>query len=473
MTLSFDATAESKRGWKAGTLLLMVEPVSLAQPAITAAMDGISTISVDITTFPAGANFVRLEYKLSTNSVWLGGPTGLVEADFPTIVEVGTEPAAGTWDFRAIAYNVYTESAPSEIVSAQTDTPVVTPTAPTLSAPTAISSSQITVTITGGSGADLWTAQRSPAGAGTWTNAGAVTVGSTSYTYGSLSASTAYDFRFVASNTAGSANSNTVTQTTSASDASALFFDDFERSAIVGASQNNINWSGFGNNPFGSASIVTDRPKSGTRSVRMRYAATSDTQDSSVELRMSPSGRQWTEYCVRYFLYLPANFNHRNASGSDNTKGIMQSWSGTYGAVASNQYIGFEYWPNGDGSSYLTFRAGRDGVDLAHTANGGESGSGNMFRLSERGKWLQIRIHVVLASGVGQTNGTIRAWKWVEGQASAELLFTKTNWGYSTRGNYIDSFYFLGWSNSGFNEQTDFYIDRFAIHNALLEWEAF
>lgn len=473
MSLTWGSLVRALRGYKAGTVLLTTQPVSIPAPVISATMDGISTIEVGVVTFPAEANLVRLEYKLSTNSVWIPGPANLVEADFPIVVEVGTEPTAGTWNFRAIGYNVYTESAPSEIASAQTDTPVVAPTAPTLSAPTAISSTQITVTIAGGSGADLWTAQRSPAGAGTWTDVGAVAVGSASYTYGSLSASTAYDLRIVASNTEDSANSNTVTQTTSASDATPLFSDDFERSAIVGASQNNINWSGFGNNPFGAGSITTDRPKSGTRSVRMRYLASSDTQDSSVELRMAPSGVQWTEYCVRYFLYLPANFNHRNASGSDNTKGIMQSWSGTYGAVASNQYIGFEYWPNGDGSSYLTFRAGRDGVDLAHTANGGEAGSGNMFRLTERGKWIQIRIHVVLASGVGQTNGTIRAWKWVEGEASPELLFTKTNWGYSTRGNFIESFYFLGWSNSGFTEQTDFFIDRFAIHDELLEWEAF
>lgn len=254
---------------------------------------------------------------------------------------------------------------------------------------------------------------------------------------------------------------------------SQLFFDDFERASLTSAPQNGINWTGFGNNPYGSASISTAMPASGTRSIQMQYVGTVATQDSSVELRMSPCGHSFTEYCVLYWLFLPANFYHRNVTGSDNTKGIMQSWSGSYGAVASNQYLGFEYWPNGDGSSYLTFRSGRDGVDLGHIDNGGEAGSGEMFRLSERGKWIQYKVHIKLASGVGQTDGTVRAWKWVEGEPESELLFTKTNWGYSTRGNYIESFYFLGWSNSGFDETTNFYIDRFHLHDGLIDWESF
>lgn len=349
-------------------------------------------------------------------------------------------------------------------------TPVPTP--PTITWQR-ISSTVIRFLFASGADATSWAGySRSPSGSGAYSSAISLTVNQASYDL-TVAINQTADFFITATNAQGSANSNAATGSAASA---ALFEDEFERAALTGQpAQNSVNWTGVGGGN-GGATLVAGVGFNATTGVRMRYNAGADGTDSSAEIRMSPCGRTFTEYCILYHLFLPSNFTHRSQSHlgqSANNKGIMQSWSGPYSAVNSNQYIGFEYWPLTDGSSSLSMRAGRDGTDLGHTFNGGESGSGNMFRLTERGKWIQFKAHIKLASGVGATDGTIRAWKWVEGDPAAELLFTKTNWAYSTRGNFMESFYMLGWSNSGFAAQTDFVIDKFRISDTLLDWGSF
>jgi hypothetical protein len=216
MALSWSSTTQDVRGFRVGALAITETPVTIGPPTITAETSTVSAITVDCTVFPTEADFVRLQYKADASSTWVDGQTGLTSADFPLDIEVGTTPAGGAWDVQAFAYNEYTESAASATVTANTESPVVLPTAPTLSNATAQSNSRIDITIAGGSGADSWEAKyRTPAGSGAYTTHGTVTIGATSYSFTGLpTADAEYDLKIDAINTAGTVASNVLTEST-------------------------------------------------------------------------------------------------------------------------------------------------------------------------------------------------------------------------------------------------------------------
>lgn len=214
MALSFGAATRRARGYMAGTTIQTAEPASLGAPTLTADPLSVSAITVDCTVFPAAAEYVRIEYKLSTDSTWIlfGNRP---DADFPIELTVGADPEGGTWNVRGTAVNDYVESAASATVSAQTLVPTVLPTAPTLSAAAAIGSTGISASIAGGSGADTWTVKyRTPAGSGSYTVFGTIAVGATSLSVTGLTPSTGYGIVIDATNTAGTVTSNEVTATT-------------------------------------------------------------------------------------------------------------------------------------------------------------------------------------------------------------------------------------------------------------------
>ncbi len=250
-----------------------------------------------------------------------------------------------------------------------------------------------------------------------------------------------------------------------------VFSDGFESGDLTN-SDSGFYW----NDHTATVTVNTSAKKSGTYGAQFRFGPDALGADSDAELKIL-FGHPMTEFSLRYFLYLPSNFVHRS-DGVSNNKGICQLWSGAYGAVASNQFIGFEYWPDsaigsGAGGSVLASRKGRDGVDLGNYYGPPDTAYSSMFRATDVGKWHQFRVYVKLASGPGMNDGIIRAWRYVS-DGSPSLEYEVTDWGYCTAGNYIDQGYILGYSNSGFTDQTDIYIDDFVLmEGGLVDWGTF
>jgi len=263
------------------------------------------------------------------------------------------------------------------------------------------------------------------------------------------------------------------------------FVDGFERSFVLPYSQN-----GAAYDSSTRVSIETAAPLIGSASARFVWGPDPDGEDSSAELYMSKRdggpgiGRQLTEFSLRMTILLPLNWVHRTQSHipdpsrrSSNNKGIVQLWSGPYGAIASNQFIGFEYVPDavfgvGGGGSLIAFRWGNDGAD-GNDYGPPTSAYSSMFSASDIGRRIQYRVYVKLASAPGMTDGIIRVWKYVQGE-SPTIIFERTDWRYATRGNYIDQLYIWGWANSGFAEQTVIIVDDFnLVEGALIGWGSF
>ena len=107
-----------------------------------------------------------------------------------------------------------------------------------------------------------------------------------------------------------------------------------------------------------------------------------------------------------------------------------------------------------------------------HHYNGGIEGSvrtvaNNFITSSDKGAWMEIIAQVKVPSAQGARDGVMKLWK------NGTLLVNVTDlpsWGGSGK-NYIDQAYLLGWSNSGFTQATNLYIDDFVLSNSPLSGE--
>lgn len=224
------------------------------------------------------------------------------------------------------------------------------------------------------------------------------------------------------------------------------YTNDFEAGTLSGTGTSSFSWW-YGN----STSVSQERAYSGSHSLRFFYEGGADGKDSFAEQRFRYADTD--ELRISYKLFVPTNFYHRRQSGSANNK-FMFLWSGDYGTVASNQSFGFEYWPTSDGNSVLSHHLGPDNEDWGHK----RPTSNYILSTADRGKWIDFEVYVKLASAEGVADGIIEVKKNGQRYFRVENLAN-----YASQGNFLNQGYLLGWSNSGFDQNTVFYLDDLKI----------
>lgn len=230
------------------------------------------------------------------------------------------------------------------------------------------------------------------------------------------------------------------------------FQDDFEGSV------DNDFWGG-GRAYTHNASCSSD-PNSSGKSLLLTYPTKSEGGHSFAEKRFNiPISAQQLEISYRQFV--PANYqrspgNHKN----------FVLWSGPYGKSASNISISSENWPTSDGASPSVY-IGVDGTNYEHSSIKAKP----LMLENAQGSWQRVHIYVELAEREGDFGvfEIHRNREFLTGTSHPDIL---SSWGqppvdehieYSSRGNYIDQGYLMGWANGGFTEPTIFCIDDFTI----------
>ncbi len=226
-------------------------------------------------------------------------------------------------------------------------------------------------------------------------------------------------------------------------EAAVLFQDGFE-TGNLSHTESGITYQDSNYASGDAVSVSNERAYTGNHSLKFHFGGNTDLNDDAwAEQRMGLGGQK-TEMWIQYYLYIPSNYYHRNATGASN-----------------NKFTAVYHKPYGPGFQ----------VNLSTEPNGGDStpvihyyhlstelspiyGSGQVFTDANKGKWNQIIIHVKTPSG-DTPDGIVELF--VNGQK--KIGVTNLN-SYGGGGqNYFDELYLLGWSNSGFNEDTDMFID--------------
>lgn len=247
-----------------------------------------------------------------------------------------------------------------------------------------------------------------------------------------------------------------------------IYSTDFESGSFT--SQNGFTWTSSV-----QTTISADQAKSGTYSLKFTFIGGADGTDAFSEQRFSLGGF-YPELWISYDLYIPNNYYHRDSTGSDNNKGLMKLWGGTYAPdTREGPLLGPSFWLNGGGTSnsivYAASRInGLDNVNNHHWDGPGNTyhdpgSTSQAIKNNDKGHWMNIVIHAKYAT-IANNDGIFEAWK-TDWQGNTVKLHDITNgaW-YGTKPNStepargFDSGYLLGWANSGFDNDTFLYIDN-------------
>jgi hypothetical protein len=246
--------------------------------------------------------------------------------------------------------------------------------------------------------------------------------------------------------------------------AAVLFKDGFE-SGNISHTEGGMSWS----SPE-KLTVVSEKAKSGTYSAKFHFPGSSDlAADSWSELRFAfPQMR--TEIWIKYDLYIPTNYYHRKASGASNNKGLIMLWGGDYGAMSTQSAISL--WPSlsssKPGASMMCADVKTNGGESTHYCEQANLMNNNVTAATETvaidpsvdgGKWRTFVFHIKL-SDVGKNNGVYQVWK------DSALLWSTSNvpnYANASSNNGFNNGYIFGWANSGFNEDTDLYLDNVAF----------
>ena len=193
----------------------------------------------------------------------------------------------------------------------------------------------------------------------------------------------------------------------------------------------------------------------------MTYQAAADGKDSFTERKFRiTSGTGYKELWVKFDIFVPSNYYQRTQTSSANNKGWMHVWSGTYSDDYTGPAISTGFWPKSNGISnsvpYIKGPPLSGGGYLFSKHDWANESEG--ITTADRGKWLTIIHHFKYATAANN-DGVLQVWKIRDGVTHMIHDIRDGAW-YAPGQPGFDQGYLLGWANSGFAEETVFYIDN-------------
>lgn len=241
-----------------------------------------------------------------------------------------------------------------------------------------------------------------------------------------------------------------------------VFFDSFESGDMSATNEDGFDWQR--NN---RTSVVTSEaavynngeiynvppgnpdwePKSGEHSLRFRYAANQEMTEQRFVL-----GTHYPDLWLAYWIRVPVNFYH----GGLNNK-FLALWPAEYDTAGT---VTWQTRPSGSGGANLVYQDG--GV------TGGETDPTPFISVpGDRGRWMHVVARVKAASSANANDGVIQFYRRWEGEDSYTKIHEKLNadtWDDSSSRQGISRGYLMGWANDPYDEDTEWFVDDFAVH---------
>jgi hypothetical protein len=235
--------------------------------------------------------------------------------------------------------------------------------------------------------------------------------------------------------------------------------DDFE-SGTFSSAKGGLSWLSYSRNVYVVTDPVTGKktiPAHGSYSAGFSYRAKPPGEDGTAELRFSIN-RPMPDIYLSYNVRIPDNFYHR-PENPGNSKWLMLWTNGYEDRVGVT--VGWEYWPTSDslGASKLAYR-------WVNSSGGSSHKDLQLFMVPDthRGRWMTVVIHVRLSSSADKNDGVVEFWRRLDGAAFERIHYAEGLPLWPSDGpNGFTHGYLMGWSNSGYSEETTFHIDDFVV----------
>jgi len=242
-----------------------------------------------------------------------------------------------------------------------------------------------------------------------------------------------------------------------------LYFDSFENGNMsISPVLNNINFNWEGNNKTSVVTMDQTGPlaiySSGPVMIRPSIAKDWTAKDGENSLRFRfPEGDHMAEQrfnfntqrelWIRYWTRVPINYYH----GGQNNK-FFALWEDAYGELELN--LRWQTRPSGNGGAVLNIQ------------DGGATGEAHPVAFvsvpEDRGRWMQVVIHVKTATSATATNGIVQFYRRWENESDFTILHdiqtSKNQWNGASAG--WSHGYFMGWANGAYNAETEWLVDK-------------
>lgn len=200
-----------------------------------------------------------------------------------------------------------------------------------------------------------------------------------------------------------------------------------------------------------NVSLSSERAKDGEQASRWIYRAAAIDKDGWSEGRFD-LGKAYEEVSIQFDIHIPSNYVHRDSEGPDNNK-LFRLWNKTYNdeeKIGASMYNEGTTGESSVGSDYR--KAAEKGM------SSGKNSVGDFITMDDVGKWMKVVIYVKAATD--STPAQLKIYK------NGKLHHKDTppiNHVPGTQGYRYG--YLLGWSASGFTEDTVFYIDNLKFYD--------
>lgn len=188
----------------------------------------------------------------------------------------------------------------------------------------------------------------------------------------------------------------------------------------------------------------------------------------------SAAGPGLTELWMQYDIFIPSNYYHRDVNpGGSNWFGggekLAAFYADNYSGSNPTLILGLNMFRKtsdpsyvNDGSSYQngSFSVMRNGVRDWFQMEPVDTSKPVIKMGVDPGKWQRRTFHIVMPRSATSNDGVVELWVQTAGGAVRKILDVHNGWFYGGSQNYINGGYLLGWSNSGFNEDTYYLIDN-------------
>ena len=196
-------------------------------------------------------------------------------------------------------------------------------------------------------------------------------------------------------------------------------------------------------------------PLDGKHSLRFRYPAGSNMAEQRFEL-----GKGYPEIWMSFWLKVPINFTH--PTSSPNNEKLFRLWMDGYDQDGVGSTVGMSFRGNGAGGS--NFFAKVSAGD--HSLVGGDTGSVPFIDVpGDRGKWMQLVVHVKSETSPGAQDGLMEVWRKWKGEAQYSKTHELVNQPIKldSKVGGFSAGYLMGWANAPYTKDTEFLIDSFVL----------
>lgn len=221
--------------------------------------------------------------------------------------------------------------------------------------------------------------------------------------------------------------------------------------------------------------VSDDRAYTGKYALKFRFPGSLRGNDAFSEQRFD-FGRYTKSIWIEYMLYVPQNFRHRNDLPNNNKFIVL--WKDAYGSQSGEWQISWEYRRLNDTASLGELMSSR--WDELEVTGGGPWPSPRPPRQVELiggrgalriGQWNRVRFMAKAASSRTAEDGESRLWV-------NETLVLKYTTGRFFGADPVKGDatlrrgYLLGWANSGFDEETVFFLDDIKFYTSDPGWQS-